>query len=224
MKNKKLIIITTISIIVTLSAITITQKNIENTNTTEKVEEIPQEDFNKDKKELSFLKSISGIKANEIELIDNPIGLKGEFIAPSKSILKGIDYFLKDTQNSKMENIKIDFGEGYIFLKTTYKVNTFIKTPIEVKVKPTVDSSKNLVLQVYDFKFLDLKIADWILNIGVESFVKDWFPVDKEIKVTFEDGEVIIDRSNFESIILNSISINENGLKIDMIVDLEKVI
>lgn len=224
MKNKKLIIITTISIMVTLGAIIITPKNTEDTNIGAKVEDTIQEDFNENKKELSFLRSISGIKANEIELIDNPIGLKGEFIAPRESILKGVDFFLKDTQNSKMEHIQIDLGEGYIYLKTTYKVNTFIKTPIEVKVKPTVDSSKNLVLQVYDFKFLDLKIANWIVNIGVESFVKDWFPVDKEMKVEFEEGKVVVNKSNFESIILNHISISKDGLNIDMIVNLSKII
>lgn len=224
MKNKKIIIFTTISIMVTLGAVIGMSRNLDNTNTIEKLEDTTQEDMVYDKKELAFLKAISGIKAKEIELIDNPVGLEGEFIAPRESILKGVDYFLKNTENSKMENIKIDLGDGYISLETTYKVNAFIKTPIEVKIKPTVDKYKNLVLKVYDFKFLDLKIADWIVNIGVESFVKDWFPKENEIKVKYEEGNVIIDKSNFESIILNSFSINENGLVIDMIIDLSKII
>ena len=38
---------------------------------------------------IEFLKSISGLKAKNIELIDNPVGIKGEFLAPKESILNG---------------------------------------------------------------------------------------------------------------------------------------
>ncbi|MGL5346268.1 MAG: hypothetical protein ACRDA3_02870 [Peptostreptococcaceae bacterium] len=225
MKKKYIIII--LSIIVILCGLFIfinpTNTTIE-PNVNEKLEDNSDKNQENTKEEIKFLKEIVGIKAEQVELVNNPVGLKGEFIAPREAILKGVDYFLKDTKNSKMENIEIDIGKGYIYLRTTYKVNSFISTPIEVKVKPSLDESKNLVLQVYEFKFLDLNIPNWIVNIGVESFIKDWFPKDKDIKVTFDEGKVIIDKSNFESLTLNKISIESSGMRIDMIINLEKII
>lgn len=225
MKKKNIIIITVAVLALIAGAyIFVKTRPVDNTNQNNKVELNNTEENENTKKEIMFLREIAGIKANEVELINNPVGLKGEFLAPRESILNGVDYFLKNTKNSKMENIEIDIGKGYIDLRTTYKVNSFISTPIEVKVKPSLDENKNLVLQVYEFKFLDLKIANWIVNIGVESFVKDWFPKDKNIKVTFEEGKVIVDKSNFDSLILNDISIDSSGMKIDMVINLEKII
>lgn len=176
------------------------------------------------KEEIKFLREIAGVKATEIELIKTPVSVKGRFIAPRESILNGVDYFLKDTENSKMKNISIDIGNGYIDLKTDYQINSFITTPIEVKVKPSLDKDKNVVIQVYEFKFLDLKIADWIVNIGVESFIKDWFPKDQNIKVSFEEGKVVIDKSNFDSVSIENLFIDSKAMKIDMIINLEKII
>lgn len=225
MKNKKAIITTVVIIVaLTLGYYFMKPAPVDNSSTNNKVEDNKKEEEENTSEGIKFLRQIAGVKATEIEIIDNPVGIKGEFLAPRESILNAVDYFLKDTKNSKMENTGIDLGKGYIDLSTDYKVNSFITTPIKVKVKPSLDESKNLVLEVYELKFLDLKIANWIVNMGVESFIKDWFPKDKDFKVTFEEGRVIVDKSNFESIILNEISIDPKGMKIDMIINLEKII
>lgn len=225
MKKKYIIIILSIIVILCSLFIFIKPTNtIIEPNVNEKLEDNNDKNEENVKEEIEFLREIVGIKAEQVELVNNPVGLEGEFIAPREAILNGIDYFLKDTKNSKMESLEIDIGKGYIYLRTIYKVNSFISTPIEAKVKPSLDESKNLVLQVYEFKFLDLNIPNWIVNIGVESFVKDWFPKDKDIKVTFDEGKVIIDKSNFESLILKNISIGSSGMRIDMIINLEKII
>ena len=226
MKNNKKITASILIVLVALlgTYIYVKTRPVENTSTNNKTEITNPNKEEKVKEEIKFLREIEGIKAENIELINKPVGLKGEFVAPRESILKGVHYFLKDTKNIKMENIEIDIGNGYIDLRTNYIVNSFISTPIQVKVKPTLDSDKNLVLQVSEFKFLDLNIPKWIVNIGVESFVKDWFPEDKNFKVAFDEGRVVVDKSNYEKVILNKISIDNNEMKIDMIVNLEKII
>nr|WP_294576035.1 hypothetical protein [uncultured Romboutsia sp.] len=51
-----------------------------------------------------------------------------------------------------------------------------IKTiSIEVKVVPKLNNDKGLELKIKEVKFLDLKIANWIVNLGISSFIKDWF-------------------------------------------------
>jgi hypothetical protein len=222
-KNKIIIIISALIILIAGYFIIKTNNTSDNKVNTKVEQNIKQE--NKSLEEgLDFLKEIAGVKANNIELINNPVGLKGEFVAPRESILKGVDYFLKDTKNDKMEDIGIDIGNGYIYLRTTYKVNSFIKTPIEVKVKPSLDKEKDLVLEVSQFKFLDLNVPKWIVNLGLKNFIKDWFPDDNKFKVTFEEGKVVIDKSNYDKITIDNISIDNNAMKIDMIINLEKMV
>lgn len=225
MKNKnKIIIIISALIILIAGYFIIKTNNTSDNKVNTKVEQNIKEENKSLEEGLDFLKQISGVKANNIELINNPVGLKGEFVAPRESILKGVDYFLKDTKNDKMEDIGIDIGNGYIYLRTTYKVNSFIKTPIEVKVKPSLDKEKDLVLEVSQFKFLDLNVPKWIVNLGLKNFIKDWFPDDNKFKVTFEEGKVVIDKSNYDKFTIDNISIDNNAMKIDMIINLEKMV
>lgn len=225
MKNKnKIIIIISALIILIAGYFIIKTNNTSDNKVNTKVEQNIKEENKSLEEGLDFLKEIAGVKANNIELINNPVGLKGEFVAPRESILKGVDYFLKDTKNDKMEDIGIDIGNGYIYLRTTYKVNSFIKTPIEVKVKPSLDKEKDLVLEVSQFKFLDLNVPKWIVNLGLKNFIKDWFPDDNKFKVTFEEGKVVIDKSNYDKITIDNISIDNNAMKIDMIINLEKMV
>ena len=222
-KNKIIIIISALIILIAGYFIIKTNNTSDNKVNT-KVEQNIKEENKSLEEGLDFLKEIAGVKANNIELINNPVGLKGEFVAPRESILKGVDYFLKDTKNDKMEDIGIDIGNGYIYLRTTYKVNSFIKTPIEVKVKPSLDKEKDLVLEVSQFRFLDLNVPKWIVNLGLKNFIKDWFPDDNKFKVTFEEGKVVIDKSNYDKITIDNISIDNNEMKIDMIINLEKMV
>lgn len=174
--------------------------------------------------ELEFLKSISGVKAKNIELIDNPVGIKGEFIAPRNSILKGVDYFLQHTKNEKMENTKVDIGKGYISISVDYKITKNITTPIEVKVVPTLNNNKDLELKIQEVKFLDLKISDWLVNIALKSFIKDWFPKNEDINIDFKEGFVIIYKDNFKGITIDKLKVESTGLNIDMIIDLNIII
>ena len=78
-----------------------------------------------------------------------------------------------------------------------------------------------MVLKIDDVKFLDLKIANWIVNIGLNNFIKDWFTSDMDVK--FNDGNVVIYKSNFKGVYLNKISINSKDIKIDMSINMEEI-
>ena len=62
------------------------------------------------------------------------------------------------------------------------------------------------------------------MKIYNENFIKDWFPDDNKFKVTFEEGKVVIDKSNYDKITIDNISIDNNAMKIDMIINLEKMV
>ena len=124
---------------------------------------------------IEFLKSISGLKAKNIELIDNPVGIKGEFLAPKESILNGVDYFLKHTENDKMTNVKVDIGDSYIAIRVDYKITKSIATPIEVKIIPTLNNNKDLenietIVVVTNKQKLDFK-SDKIIKLVPKDIV-----------------------------------------------------
>ena len=80
------------------------------------------------------------------------------------------------------------------------------------------------VSNIDEVKFLDLKIANWIVDLGVKNFVKDFFSGNNNLAMEFNDGNVLIDKSNFKGVVLNNISIDSKMLKLDMRIDLEKLI
>ena len=123
-----------------------------------------------------------------------------------------------------MTNLKVDLGNGYITIKVDYKITKNITTPIEVKVVPLLNSNKDLELRIKDLKFLDLKIADWIVNIGLNSFIKDWFPKNEDINIEFKKGVVVIYKDNFKGIALDELKVKSTGLNINMTIDLNTII
>ncbi|GAA0091219.1 hypothetical protein UT300009_12470 [Paraclostridium bifermentans] len=226
MKNKKQKIFLGIIIFLILSAtIIFSIKKLE----TQPIQQVKKIEKNKDivenseSKNLTFFRDIAGVKATNIELIDNPVGVKGEFLVPEKSILNGINYFLKETKNDKINNVNIDIEENGIIAKVDYKVNQNITTPIEVKFLPTVDKNNNLILNIKEVKLLDLKLYDWIVDIALKSFIKDWFSKDSNINVKFEKGNVVIDKNNFKEVMLKNISLGPKDLKINMIIDFNHI-
>lgn len=226
MKNKKQKIFLGIIIFLILSATIIFSIKKLGTQPTQQVKKIENnKDIveNSEAKKLTFFRDIAGVKATNIELIDNPVGVKGEFLVPEKSILNGINYFLKETKNDKISNVNIDIEENGIIAKVDYKVNQNITTPIEVKFLPTVDKNNNLILKIKEVKLLDLKLYDWIVDIALKSFIKDWFSKDSNIDVKFEKGNVVIDKNNFKQVMLKNISLGSEDLKINMIIDFNHI-
>lgn len=173
---------------------------------------------------IEFLRKVHGLKVENVELIDNPVGFEGSFLAPKESIKNGIDHFLKESKNEKISKLNIDIGDGYIKAIVDYNITKNIVTPIEFKIKPSLNKNKDLVLNIDEVKFLDLKVSKWIVNIGINNFVKDWFSEESDIVVAFNDGNVVIDKSNFKSVTLNNISIDSAKLKLDMVINLERMI
>lgn len=222
MKNKKQKIFLGIIIFFILSAtiiFSIKKLDTQQNQQVKKIENNKDAVENSKEKNLTFFRDIAGVKATNIELIDNPVGVKGEFLVPEKSILNGINYFLKQTKNDKISNVNIDIEESGIIAKVDYKVNKSVTTPIEVKFLPTVDKNNNLILNIKEVKLLDLKLYDWIVDIALKSFIKNWFSKDSNIDVKFEKGNVVIDKNNFKEVVLKNISLGPKDLKINMIID-----
>ncbi len=226
MKNKRIIIILIILILViaTIIGCSYFNKSKDNSNENIKNEEINNSNNGDIEGITEFLSAISGVKAVDIEIINNPVGFKGELFAPKESITNGVDYYLAHTNNEKMKDLKVDIGENLLSIYVNYKVNKIIKTPIEVRVNPVLNENKDLVINIDEVRFLDIKVADWIVNLVLNSFVKDWFPSDGNLKLEFNKGNVVVYKENFKGININQLSIEEDGLKINVSIDLRETL
>ena len=173
---------------------------------------------------LEFLNAISGVKAENIEIINSPVlGIKGKIFAPKISIVNGINYFLDNTNNDKMKNLEVDIENNVINLYVNYAVTDKIDTPIKVNITPSLNENNDLVIDIGSVKILDLKLADFFVNLALKTFVKDWF-VNSNIKVEYEKNKVILSKENFDGITLDSILVNDDGIALDMVIEIEKLI
>lgn len=224
MKNKRNIIISIIILItIILGAIVlyiygkdkdIPNENLSNEIINEKLEEGT----------IGFLNSISGIKAENMEIINQPvIGVKGKVIVPEVSIINGIKYYLKSTKNDKMSNLEVDIQNNSIDLYVNYAVNDSFNTPIKVNITPSLNENKDLVINIGEVKVLDLKLANFLVNLALKTFVKDWFN-DSNMKVDYEKSKVIIYKENFEGIDINSILVNNDDITLGIIIDARKIL
>ncbi|MDU2199206.1 MAG: hypothetical protein E7E21_12465 [Peptostreptococcaceae bacterium] len=199
----------------------LTNDSKQNNNNNNKIEKNEETSSNKT---IDFLSAVQGLKIESVELVDDPVGFEGAFLAPEQSIRNGLDYFLNESKNEKISRVNIDVDGGCIKVNVDYKITNKITTPIEVKVIPSLNEDKDLVLKIDEVKFLDLKIANWIVDLGVKNFVKDFFSGNNNLAMEFNDGNVLIDKSNFKGVVLNNISIDSKMLKLDMRIDLDKLI
>ena len=219
-KRKKIIISTIVGVLI-ISGFFIFNKKEEKEVTITPTKK--EENVSNKTESIEFLEAVAGIKANNVEIIKNPVGIKGEFIVPKEAILNGVNYFLEKTKNNKINKLGINIEDGYIKARVNYEIMKNITTPIEVKVIPSLNKDKDLVLNIEEVKLLDLKIANFIVDMGLNSFIKDWFPKEKGILVDFNEGNVIVHKENFKDIKLEKIKLNSKGLNIDMIINLENI-
>ena len=175
-------------------------------------------------KGLEFLNAISGVKAESLEIINSPvIGVKGNIFATKTALLNGINYFLDTTNNDKMKNLELDIENNSIDIYANYAVTDKINTLIKVKITPSLNNNNDLIIDIVSVKILDLKLADFFVNLALKTFVKDWF-ISSDIKVEYENNKVILSKENFNGIILNSILVNDDGISLDVVIDAEKLI
>ncbi len=176
------------------------------------------------KNTIEFVSSIYGLEVNYLKVINDPVGFKGGLMAPKDTVINGLDYIIKNiVRNEKLEDVGISLGEGSATINVIYKVTDKIKTPVEMTIVPKLTKDKDLQIEIKDVKFLDIKIFKWLVDFSTSKFVKEWIPKGSGFKVGYKDGSILIDKSNFNGISFNDISITSQKLNLDITFDLENI-
>lgn len=167
------------------------------------------------KEQMQYLQSLVGLESKNIKILDNPLRIEGSFYIPEETILTFINHYLESSNNKDITNLNITINENALTISGQYKLLTYLKTPIDIDILPTITKEKNLRLNLKDIRLLNLSLNDNIIDAVVDS----WFSNLENISV--DRGDVIIDKSFFKNTEIKSISLKEDYLVIDLIIKIQ---
>lgn len=209
LKRRSIIILVVLFIALVLILFGIYELSIKN-NQKSSIDIDVNTSLNIPKEQMQYLQSLVGLESKNIKILDNPLRIEGSFYIPEETILTFINHYLESSNNKDITNLNITINENALTISGQYKLLTYLKTPIDIDILPTITKEKNLRLNLKDIRLLNLSLNDNIIDAVVDS----WFSNLENISV--DRGDVIIDKSFFKNTEIKSISLKEDYLVIDL--------
>lgn len=209
LKRRSIIILVVLFISLVLSLFGIYELSIKN-NKKSSVDIDVNTNLNIPKEQMQYLQSLVGLESKNIKILDNPLRIEGSFYIPEETILTFINHYLENSNNKDITNLNITINKNALTISGQYKLLTYLKTPIDIDILPTITKDKNLKLNLKDIRLLNLSLNDNIIDAVVDS----WFSNLENISV--DRGDVIIDKSFFKNTKIKSIDLKEDYLVIDL--------
>ena len=188
-------------------------KNINNNNT--KIDVDIDTSLNLPNNQIEVLQALVGLESKNMKILDNPLRVEGSFYIPEETVLSFMEHYLKISNNKEIENIQITINENGLTIGGRYKLLAYLKTPIDIDILPTLTDDNNIRLNLKDIRLLNLSLDDNIIDAIVESWFSD---LDN---ITVDKGDVIIDKNFFKNTEINSITVEEDYLIINLNINLK---
>ena len=209
LKRRSIIILVVLFIALVLSLFGIYELSIKN-NKKSSLDIDVNTSLNIPKEQMQYLQSLVGLESKNIKILDNPLRIEGSFYIPEETILTFINHYLESSNNKDITNLNITINKNALTISGQYKLLTYLKTPIDIDILPTITKEKNLRLNLKDIRLLNLSLNENIIDAVIDS----WFSDLENISV--DRGDVIIDKSFFKNTEIKSISLKEDYLVIDL--------
>ena len=209
LKRRSIIILVVLFIALVLSLFGIYELSIKN-NKKSSVDIDVNTSLNIPKEQMQYLQSLVGLESKNMKILDNPLRIEGSFYIPEKTILTFINHYLESSNNKDITNLNITINKNALTISGQYKLLTYLKTPIDIDILPTITKDKNLKLNLKDIRLLNLSLNENIIDAVIDS----WFSDLENISV--DRGDVIIDKSFFKNTEIKSIDLKEDYLVIDL--------
>ena len=214
LKRRSIIILVVLFIALVLSLFGVYELSIKN-NKKSSLDIDVNTSLNIPKEQMQYLQSLVGLESKNIKILDNPLRIEGSFYIPEETILTFINHYLESSNNKDITNLNITINENALTISGQYKLLTYLKTPIDIDILPTITKEKNLRLNLKDIRLLNLSLNENIIDAVIDS----WFSDLENISV--DRGDVIIDKSFFKNTEIKSISLKEDYLVIDLIIKIQ---
>ena len=209
LKRRSIIILVVLFIALVLILFGIYELSIKN-NQKSSIDIDVNTSLNIPKEQMQYLQSLVGLESKNIKILDNPLRIEGSFYIPEETILTFINHYLESSNNKDITNLNITINENALTISGQYKLLTYLKTPIDIDILPTITKEKNLRLNLKDIRLLNLSLNENIIDAVIDS----WFSDLENISV--DRGDVIIDKSFFKNTEIKSIDLKEDYLVIDL--------
>lgn len=209
LKRRSIIILVVLFIALVLSLFGVYELSIKN-NKKSSLDIDVNTSLNIPKEQMQYLQSLVGLESKNIKILDNPLRIEGSFYIPEETILTFINHYLESSNNKDITNLNITINENALTISGQYKLLTYLKTPIDIDILPTITKEKNLRLNLKDIRLLNLSLNENIIDAVIDS----WFSDLENISV--DRGDVIIDKSFFKNTEIKSIDLKEDYLVIDL--------
>ena len=209
LKRRSIIILVVLFISLVLSLFGVYELSIKN-NKKSSLDIDVNTSLNIPKEQMQYLQSLVGLESKNIKILDNPLRIEGSFYIPEETILTFINHYLESSNNKDITNLNITINENALTISGQYKLLTYLKTPIDIDILPTITKEKNLRLNLKDIRLLNLSLNENIIDAVIDS----WFSDLENISV--DRGDVIIDKSFFKNTEIKSIDLKEDYLVIDL--------
>ena len=214
LKRRSIIILVVLFIALVLSLFGVYELSIKN-NKKSSLDIDVNTSLNIPKEQMQYLQSLVGLESKNIKILDNPLRIEGSFYIPEETILTFINHYLESSNNKDITNLNITINKNALTISGQYKLLTYLKTPIDIDILPTITKEKNLRLNLKDIRLLNLSLNENIIDAVIDS----WFSDLENISV--DRGDVIIDKSFFKNTEIKSISLKEDYLVIDLIIKIQ---
>ena len=214
LKRRSIIILIILFIFIVLSLFGIYELSSKN-NKKSSVDIDINTSLNIPKEQIQYLQSLVGLESKNIKILDNPLRIEGSFYIPEETILTFINHYLESSNNKDITNLNITINKNALTIEGQYKLLTYLKTPIDIDILPTITEDNDLKLNLKDIRLLNLSLNENIIDAVIDS----WFSDLKNISV--DEGDVIIDKSFFKNTEIKSISLKEDYLVIDLTFKIE---
>lgn len=209
LKRRSIIILIILFISLVLSIFGIYELSIKN-NKKSSIDIDVNTSLNIQKEQMQYLQSLVDLESKNMKILDNPLRIEGSFYIPEETILTFINHYLESSNNKDITNLNITINKNALTISGQYKLLTYLKTPIDIDILPTITKEKNLRLNLKDIRLLNLSLNENIIDAVIDS----WFSDLENISV--DRGDVIIDKSFFKNTEIKSIDLKEDYLVIDL--------
>ena len=209
LKRRSIIILVVLFIALVLSLFGVYELSIKN-NKKSSLDIDVNTSLNIPKEQMQYLQSLVGLESKNIKILDNPLRIEGSFYIPEETILTFINHYLESSNNKDITNLNITINKNALTISGQYKLLTYLKTPIDIDILPTITKEKNLRLNLKDIRLLNLSLNENIIDAIIDS----WFSDLENISV--DRGDVIIDKSFFKNTEIKSMDLKEDYLVIDL--------
>ena len=209
LKRRSIIILVVLFIALVLSLFGVYELSIKN-NKKSSLDIDVNTSLNIPKEQMQYLQSLVGLESKNIKILDNPLRIEGSFYIPEETILTFINHYLENSNNKDITNLNITINKNALTISGQYKLLTYLKTPIDIDILPTITKEKNLRLNLKDIRLLNLSLNENIIDAVIDS----WFSDLENISV--DRGDVIIEKSFFKNTEIKSIDLKEDYLVIDL--------